>query len=116
MNERAEEYRTELEELRSRGGGRWRAPADLRDEITVWAAGLRRLGHSTGAIAGVIGLSETALGRWLSLHDEPGRLRRVQITDGPAVDGSGLLSIVTPGGYRLEGLDVDQAVTVLRRV
>ena len=44
MNERAAEYRAKLDEVRARGGARWRTPAALRDEITVWARGLRSIG------------------------------------------------------------------------
>ncbi len=117
MNTQAAEYRGKLEKLRKQSGGRrWRAPAALRDEITEWAARLGTEGHTAGAIAAAIGLSESALRRWLSHQESPGELRRVCVGGEPEQAGSGNLVVVTPGGYRLEGLSVSQAVDVLRRL
>ena len=115
MDDRAAEYRGRLEELRRRGGARWRTPAGLRDEITVWARQLRGEGHPLGTIAAAIGLSESALGRWLTTSGRSaGELRRVRVVErGSAPDS---LVVVTPAGYRLEGLSVDEAVDVLRRL
>jgi len=114
MNERATEYREKLEELRSRGGGRWRTPAGLRDEIRAWALSMREAGHSTVSIAEAIQLSESTLSKWMSRREGGGRLRRVRVEDETRVQE--LLAVVTPGGFRLEGLNVDQAVNVLRRL
>ena len=116
IDERAAEYRTKLDEARSRGGTRWRTPAALRDEITVWARALRAEGHTLGAVAGAIGLSESALGRWVSVEGDPGHLRPVRVAGQVARVKSGGLAIVTPAGYRLEGLSLDDAVDVLRRL
>jgi hypothetical protein len=101
MDDRAAEYRGKLEELRRRGGARWRTPVGLRDEITVWAGKLRGEGHP--------------LGRWLTLSGRSaGELRRVRVVEVGSVPER--LVVVTPAGYRLEGLSVDQAVDVLRRL
>lgn len=116
MNERAAEYRTKLDEVRARGGARWRTPAALRDEITVWARGLRAEGHTLGLVAGSIGLSESTLGRWTSAQGDPGHLRPVRVAGEVTRVESGGLAIVTPAGYRLEGLSLDDAVNVLRRL
>jgi hypothetical protein len=116
MNDRAAEYRAKLDEMRHRGGKRWRTPPGLRDEITVWAKRLRTEGHVLGSIAATIGLSETTLGKWLSPGRGEGELRPVRLTaDGTSPSRSGLV-VVTPAGFRLEGLTVDEAVDVLRRL
>jgi len=114
MSERAEEYRAKLDELRGQGNGRWRAPTGLRDEIAAWAVSRREAGQSAGSIAGAIGLSESTLAKWMSKREESGGLRRVRVEE--EVTGSGALVVVTPDGFRLEGLNLDQAVNVLRRL
>lgn len=116
MDERAAEYRAKLDEARAGGGARWRTPAALRDEITVWARGLRSGGHTLGAVARAIGLSESALGRWMSAQEQPGGIRPVRIAGEARGVDSGTVVIVTPAGYRLEGLSLDDAVNVLRRL
>jgi hypothetical protein len=115
MNDRAAEYRAKLDDLRRRGGKRWRTPPGLRDEIAVWARKQRAEGEVVGSIAAAIGLSETTLAKWLA-GGGPGELRPVRVTAAVAgVRHSGLV-VVTPDGYRLEGLSVDDAVDVLRRL
>ena len=116
MNERAAEYRAKLDEVRARGGARWRTPAALRDEITVWARGLRSGGHTVGAVASAIGLSESTLGRWLSAQEQSAGIRPVRVAGEARGIESGAVVIVTPAGYRLEGLSLDDAVNVLRRL
>jgi hypothetical protein len=114
MSDRAAEYRARLDELKRGGGKRWRAPTGLRDEIVVWARKRRAEGLVVGSIASAIGLSETTLSKWLSPGGGPGELRPVRVTADVAIGGR--LVVVTPEGYRLEGLSVDEAVDVLRRL
>ena len=116
MNDRAAEYRAKLDEMRRRGGGRFRTPAGLRDEVAVWATKLRSEGHGVGQIAAAIGMSETTLGKWLSPKVSAGELRRVRVATDAASSGRPGLVVVTPEGYRLEGLSIDEAVDVLRRL
>lgn len=115
MSDRAAEYRARLDELRRRGGGRWRTPPGLRDEIVVWARKQRAEGLVLGPIAAAIGLGESTLGKWLAPADGPGELRPVRVSADVA-SGRTSLVVVTPEGYRLEGLSVDEAVDVLRRL
>lgn len=116
MSERASEYRAKLGELRERGGRRWRAPERLREEIAAWASDQRSEGYALSGKSEVIGVSETTLGRWMSSRERSGELRRVGVaTEAEQSSGRGLV-LVTPGGYRLEGLSVDEAVNVLRRL
>lgn len=115
MDGRAMEYRARLERARREGGEQWQAPGDLREEITCWARGLRLEGHLIREIAESVGLSKTTIGRWLSASDGSGDLKRVRVScerDGMGVEK---LALVTPSGYRLEGLSLEEAVDVLRR-
>lgn len=111
MNERAEEYRAKLDELRGNGNGRWRTPTGLRDEITTWALSMSSAGHAAGVIPGAIQVSESTVARWMSERGGGGCLCRVRVEEESTAGGS--LAVVTPGGFGLEGLDVDQAVNVL---
>jgi len=116
MNDRATEYRAKLDDLRRRGGKRWRTPPGLRDEIAVWARKRRAEGEVVASIAAAIGLSETTLAKWLGAGGGPGELRPVRVTAAGAGPRRSGLVVVTPDGYRLEGLSVDDAVDVLRRL
>jgi hypothetical protein len=116
MTDRAAEYKTNLADIRKRGGQRWRTPAGLREEIVAWASGLRSSGHGIGEIAAAIGLSESALRRWMTPTEADGKMRRVSVRGSHGSLVGAALSLVTPAGYRLEGLSIDQAVEVLRRM
>lgn len=116
MNDRAAEYRAKLDDLRRRGGKRWRTPPGLRDEIAVWARKRRAEGEVVASIAAAIGLSETTLSKWLAADGVPGELRPVRVAAAVAGPRRSGLVVVTPDGYRLEGLSVDDAVDVLRRL
>ena len=69
-----------------------------------------------GAVASAIGLSESTVGRWLSGQEHPGGIRPVRIAGEARGADPGAVVIVTPAGYRLEGLSLDDAVNVLRRL
>jgi hypothetical protein len=116
MMERAAEYRERLAKIRKAGGLRWRAPAGLRDEIVAWSKSLQSAGHGVGVIATAIGLSESALRRWMTPSDNHGELQRVRVHSGESKLTGGSLSIQSPSGYRLEGVTIDQAIEALRRL
>ena len=106
---------TELREAitRSRvGQTRWRCPAELREEIVGFTNERRREGVSVMKVARELGMSESGLNRWLPKGD--GRLRPVCVVEEPS--SSDQLVLVTPGGYRLEGLNASCAADVLRRL
>ena len=99
--------------VRRRGA---RVPARLRAEITAYAREQRTAGVPVRAIARETGVSTESVRRWLA---GPGRLRRpmmsaVAVTIGPHVPGSVVL--VSPSGYRVEGLDVSGVAAVLRQL
>ena len=105
---------TELREAitKSRTGQtRWRCPTALREEIVGFTQERRREGVSVKKIAKQLGMSESGLNRWLLKAD--GRLRPVRVIETPS--GGGLV-LVTPRGYRLEGLSSSSAADVLRRL
>lgn len=52
----------------------------------------------------------------MSAQEDSGHLRQVRVAGDAGPLESGGLAIVTPAGHRLEGLSLDDAVNVLRRL
>ena len=94
------------------GQSRWRCPAALRDEIVELAQERKRDGFSVRKIAEELGVSESGLTRWL--QSGSGRLRPVRVAEERSSHDQ--LVLVSPGGYRLEGLSASGAAEVLRRL
>ena len=119
MEPRIDELRhTITEERASWTGKRWRASQALRSQVVALAEDERARGASIGRLATSLGLHPSVLRRWLGRRaggDEPATFRRVTLR-GPGWPGSSGLVLVTPGGYRLEGLDLSTALTVLQAV
>jgi hypothetical protein len=118
MDPRIDELRhTIAEERASWTGKRWRASQALRSQVVALAGDERARGASIGRLATSLGLHPSVLRRWLgrrAVGDESATFRRVTLR-GPGWPGGGLV-LVTPGGYRLEGLDLSTALTVLQAV
>ena len=108
-------------ELVSCPGKKWRCPAGLKSRIVSYARVCRERGEPLGDISGRLGLVESTLARWL-------RVDRKELTAGfrsvsivaAQDDGHGQnaesLRLVTPGGYRVEGLDAQTLAFLLRLV
>ena len=106
-----QELREEIIASRT-GQSRWRCPMPLRERIIRHALERRRQGASLRQMGRALGLSESTLLRWTRTH--AGRLRPVRV--GEPSTGDAKLALVTPGGYRLEGLNASTALEVLRRL
>ncbi len=106
-----QELRDEITQSRT-GQDRWRCPPALRRKIVEFAEQGRRDGVSIARLAAQVGLSASGLRRWLVKG--PGILRPVRVQEAVPVAPS--LVLVTPEGYRLEGLDASSAVDLLRRL
>jgi transposase-like protein len=111
MTMKPQQLRDEI--TRSRAGqDRWRCPSALRKRIIEFAEQGRREGVSVARLADQVGLSASGLRRWLERG--AGVLRPVRVQE--ASPASPSLVLVTPGGFRLEGLDASSAIDVLRRL
>jgi hypothetical protein len=95
-------------------GVRHRCPADLREEIVSRARVLRQQGHTLRRIAETFAVPHKTLANWLQRYQ--GTLRPVTVASSysMAPGSSGGIRIVTPQGYRIEGLDVDEAIALVR--
>jgi hypothetical protein len=117
MDPRIEELRHAIAEERASWTGlRWRASQSVRTRVVAVAGDERARGASIGRLATSLGLHPSVLRRWLG---------RRRVEDGTAAtfrrvtlrgSGSSSLVLVTPGGYRLEGLDLTTALTLLQAV
>ena len=109
----------ELERLKreigrlERGRGR-RYPAGLRERITVYARSRRDEGEGWATISDELAVPWETLRRW-TLGPKPSTAMVPVEVIAPAVVAEGV-AVVSPTGWRLEGLDVREAVAVLRAV
>jgi hypothetical protein len=114
-----EEVAHEMESGRSK---KWRCPSDLRSRIVSYAQLCRERGDPLGDIAARLGLIESTVARWLrreKKREQPG-FRSVAII--PAEEGElcdrapTSIRVVTPHGYRIEGLDAQTLAYLLQVV
>jgi hypothetical protein len=95
-----------------------RYPAAFRAAVTGAARRQRAQGAPAAQVARELGVSPASLGRWLQRPPRP-VLRPVTVTAeiarpaGPAPTAGGPI-LITPQGVRVEGLDRDTLIAVLR--
>jgi hypothetical protein len=97
---------------RESGRGRRFSP-ELRRQITGIARRLRSEGMSWNGIGAALGLPMATVRR-LSDSDAPTGFAPVDIVGGTATSGG--LVVVTPSGFRVEGLDANGAATLIRQL
>jgi hypothetical protein len=93
-----------------RGRGK-RFAAELRRRVVEFGQRRRNEGASWSLVGSELGMNYETVRRWC-LEKGPTALRRVEIvaaTTGPAAG----ISVVSPSGFRAEGLTVRDAVVVL---
>jgi len=119
MNQRARRFREQASrENHGRVGVRLRYSTQLRREAVRYCEERKRQGWSLKAVAEELGVHAWSLSRWTRGLEGQGELRKVEVVgrekNRPSV---GLLTLVSPEGFRVEGLDVEgvrQLLPVLR--
>ena len=117
MDDRIEQLRSRLRPLtRGKAPTSIRYPPAVRAEILGLAQQAQAAGISRGRLAAGLGLPRWTITRWQ--RRAPRRaLRRIAIRPEPASSGppapSPGLVLVTPQGWRIEGLDLDTLLRVL---
>lgn len=109
-----------LEEFREASKTRHVAPGQKpapyssgqREFAVSYAKAAMGNGKKKAAVLRELGISAGALDKWMSPDRFPGRFRRVRVEGEPSI-GMGAV-IVTPGGYRVEGLSAEALISVLR--
>ncbi len=110
-----------LQVARSLRGGRSRAtryPVTARREAVRLARTESARGIAVAATARALGLRPRTLGLWLRSHRRP-RLRRVEVVEASSrqpINSEARVSVVTPQGYRVEGLDLSSLVRLLQEL
>ncbi len=117
MDEAGREAREAVRRL-GRRGPTSRVPVAVREKVLWYAERERRRGTSWRRIAATVGLSSTALQRWAAARP-PARRRLAPVTvtePASAAPAEAGVTLVTPTGYRLEGLGLEAALGVLRHL
>ena len=118
MDDRARRFRAAaLRHLRGKTGPGVRYPEDLQQEAVSYAKASRQRGDSLLAISRDLGVPAVTLSRWFQRAHDP-EFHRVEIvTPGHAAMGSAAgVTVTTPSGMRIEGLDLDSLITLLRQL
>lgn len=115
MEALAEQFVRGRESLISRGLG-LRVPNPLRALAVRYVRWSLSRGSSLVSVAARLGVSRLTLSRWLeeSGPESPEPFREVVIRELPAPVSRSVLTLVTPEGYRIEGLDAASLVSLLR--
>lgn len=94
-------------------GRRWRCSPGLRQEIVEATKAEIAGGASLRKVAREIGVPSSSLERWLAgkTRARSCGFRKVEVAEELKEDSR--LVLVTPNGYRVEGLKVEQLVTLL---
>ncbi len=95
-----------------RRGTRLRYSKKLRAEAMRYLERRRREGVSAEQAASELGVSGWSLSRWS--RGSSRNLRRVEVVE--TAEPSSPLTLVTPGGYRIEGLTEETLVRVVERL
>lgn len=120
MDHELSELRRALADQGPRGPGR-RVPRLLRERVVAAIRRRREDGTSVAKLAVALGLSVETLRRWLDTAVEgpssTGHPRPMPVAlIGGAAQRPGALSLVTPSGFRVEGLSVETAAELLARL
>ena len=117
-----EQLNRELAEGRTlRRSKKWRCPPELQSRVVSYAKVCRDRGEPYFDIAVRLGLVESTLTRWFRTEkakDQPG-FRSVSIVrrdekEPTAQPFASQLTLLTPQGYRVEGLDAQSLAYLLR--
>jgi hypothetical protein len=93
-------------------------PKALRARVIAYAERAVAAGRPRAGVAEALGLAPVTLARWQRPHRAaPPGFRPVVVAPEPArVAAAGIVAVVLPGGVRVEGLSVEQAAELCRRL
>jgi len=86
---------------------------ELRSRIAIYAQKRRHDGDTKQSIVDALGIQWSTINRWLEQQQPPTSLVQVRVRESIRKPDM-TLSLVSPGGYRLEGLAASDAVAVFR--
>jgi DNA-binding transcriptional regulator LsrR (DeoR family) len=107
-----QELRDLRRELAAQRGPGVYYPERLRERATRWARQQLAAGATAGAVATSLGIGRDTLRRWMATAATTA-LVPVEIVDEPS---AAQVTVVSPNGFRISGLTLDDAIVVLRRL
>jgi hypothetical protein len=117
MDDQARRFREAARHSQGARTGRGiRYSSELHEQAVACARVRLRGGSSLLAVARDLGLRPQTLARWLEEKGRKSRLRPVEITAHGPTSQRGAPVLVTPGGLRIEGLDLESLAVLLRRL
>ena len=107
-----------LEIIQGAKPGRCRYPQDLKEAAVEYARKRRSEGAMVKAICQELGLRHWTLHKWLRSGQEEFLPVKVKGATVPArsIPAAGMPVLTTPGGYRVDGLHVDELLFVLHHL
>jgi hypothetical protein len=99
-------------------------PAAVRDRVCTYVAERRAVGATVGMVAAELGLSRHSVLAWTEARQTRGHLRPVEVVADPepptgvapqasVARAPPLPVLISPNGYRVEGLDVGALAALL---
>ena len=99
-------------------------PVAVRDRVCAYVAERRVVGATVGMVAAELGLSRHSVSAWTEARHARGRLRPVEVVadpepptgvapEAPVTLAPSLAVLISPKGYRVEGLDVNALAALL---
>ena len=92
-------------------GGERRYPTELKSRVAAYARRRLAEGAKLAPVAVELGLPRLTLARWVAT---PANAFRPVAVKSPRFMGTQLLALVSPRGFRVEGLDLGEVTTLLR--
>ena len=114
MEARVREFRKRVRgENTGRRGRSLRYSGELRMEAVSYLARKKRDGIGLDRVASELGVSSWSLSRWVQESERRGGLVPVEVTE---AEESREMSLVTPRGFRVEGLSEEGLLRLLERL
>lgn len=89
---------------------------EVRDAVAHYARRQREEGVIWSVLEAELGMSSASMRNWMRMHT-PARFHQVMVVDEPEpieAEPLGRLTLTSPSGFVLAGIDLDQAVALLR--
>jgi hypothetical protein len=120
MDDQARQFRQAAQKHnRGRSGRGIRYPRELHQEAVAYARLCRQDGASLVSVATELGIKPITLSRWLRETHRPG-LRKVEFVAAGSKSATQIppapLWVTMPSGIRIEGLDLEALLTLLRQL
>ena len=106
--------RSELRRMKKGRGKRY--PAELRTRVVAWAVRQRAGGASWEEIKRELGQEFDTVRRWCVGSKAPMSRALVAVRVMPEPAAARLLSVVSPSGFRVDGLSPSEAAALLREL